>query len=109
MTEDELQTGLTDALRIAGWTWMHIIRSDHVTQGHSGFPDIIAGHERYPFVLAWELKDQRSHRTPDQYRWAIALGAAQGIDVRCIRPVDYDRALDVIIRGRHPRDVWAES
>lgn len=106
MTEDELLAGITDALTIAGWTWTHIIRSDRVTQGHAGLPDILAGHESRPFVLAWELKKIGGTLTHDQVRWLIALRGASGVDVRVIYPPDYDRALDVIIRGMHPRDVW---
>lgn len=106
MTEDDLLAGLADALTIAGWTWMHIIRSDGVTQGHAGFVDLIAGHEARPYVLAWELKGPTGRITPDQWRWMLALKGAAGVDVRVIKPDDYDRALDVIVRGRDPRDVW---
>lgn len=109
MTEADLLEGITDALTITGWTWMHIIRSDGVTQGHAGFVDLIAGHEARPFVLAWELKGPDGRISLEQFRWIAALRGAAGIDVRVIRPADYDRALDVIVRGHHPRDVWAEA
>lgn len=33
MSEAELLAGLTDALTLAGWRWMHIRRSDGVTVG----------------------------------------------------------------------------
>lgn len=108
MTEADLLTGLSEALEIAGWTWMHIIRSDGVTQGHAGFPDLIAGHEARPFLLAWELKGERGRISSDQFRWMIALRGSRDVDVRVIYPVDYDRALDVIVRGHHPKDVWPE-
>lgn len=106
MTEDELLAGLTDALTIAGWTWMHIIRSDGVTMGHAGFPDLVAGHEAQPFILAWELKAAGGRITTDQWRWMVALKGSRDVDVRVIRPADYDQALEVIVRGRDPRDVW---
>jgi len=108
MTEDELLTGLTDALTLAGWTWTHIIRSDGVTMGHAGLPDVLAGHEAVPFVLAWELKAESGRLTAEQFRWAIALRGSPSIDVRVIRPSDYDQALEVIIRRRDPRDVWPQ-
>lgn len=108
MSEADLLAGLTDALTISGWTWTHIIRSDRVTMGHPGLPDLIAGHEARPFVLAWELKALGGSLSHDQVRWLIALRGASGVDVRVIYPQDYDRALDVILRGSHPRDVWPE-
>lgn len=106
MTEDELLQGITDALTIAGWTWTHIIRSDGVTQGHAGLPDILAGHEARPFLLAWELKGDGGQPTHDQLRWLLALRGAAGVDARVIRPGDYDHALEVIIHGRYPQDVF---
>lgn len=106
MTEEELLVGITDALTIAGWTWMHILRSDHVTMGHAGFPDVVAAHPAQPFVLAWELKSQKGTISPEQWRWMQALGASRDVDVRVIRPADYDLALEVIVHGRQPRDVW---
>lgn len=108
MGEDDLLSGLAEALTMTGWIWMHIIRSDGVTQGNPGFVDIIAGHEAMPIVLAWELKGEGGRLTTDQWAWAIALKGAAGVDYRVIRPVDYDRALEVIVHRRLPRDVWPE-
>lgn len=106
MSEADLLQGLAEALELVGWTWMHIIRSDGVTQGHAGFVDLIAGHEARPYVLAWELKGEGGRLSHDQVRWLIALRGARDVDVRVIYPADYDRALDVIVHGRDPRDVW---
>lgn len=109
MTEEELLTGITDALSIAGWTWMHILRSDHVTMGRPGFPDVVAGHQVMPFILAWECKAELGTVTPGQWEWLLALKGAIGVDARVIRPSMYDDALEVILRRRHPRDVWGEG
>lgn len=105
MTEDELLEGLTDALTLAGWRWMHIRRSDNITVGQQGFPDIIAGHPERDYVLAWELKSREGIVMPDQAAWLIAL-RVPSIDARIIRPIDYDDALEVILRGRDPSEVF---
>lgn len=102
MTEDELQTGLIEALTIAGWRWTHIRRSDGVTMGSPGLPDLIACHPDRELVLAWELKDATRQATPDQAAWLTGM-AARPIDARLIRPADYDDALAVIVAGLTPR------
>lgn len=108
MTEDELMAGITEALGFGGWTWMHIRRSDGVTMGHEGFPDIIAAHPRRNLVLAWELKSENGQATPAQLRWLLALGGMTGMDVRVIRPRDYDTALHVILTDARPSQVeWS--
>lgn len=107
MTEEELLLGITLALTLGGWTWMHIIRSDGVTAGQAGFPDIIAAHDAVPFGLAWELKSATGSLTPDQLRWQVALRSVRWLDTRTIRPAQYDEALEVIIHKRYPDDVWA--
>jgi hypothetical protein len=108
MTERELLEALAEALELTGWTWMHIIRSDGVTQGDRGFPDLIAGKQGVDWMLAWELKSATGQPTADQLGWQLALRHS-GIDVRIVRPVDYDRALEVIVRGRDPREVWTDG
>lgn len=96
MTEDELMRGITDALTLAGWTWMHIIRSDGVTAGGEGFPDIVAYHPLRHLVILWELKGERTPITAAQASW-IANTAGLPIDSAIVRPVDYDAALDMIL------------
>lgn len=103
MTEDELLAGITEALGWGGWTWMHILRSDGVTMGLPGLPDIIAAHRQRGIVLAWELK---SHLSTEQIAWMLALENVCGVDYRIIRPEDYDRALDVIVKHYDPIEVW---
>lgn len=112
MTEAELLTGLTEALEIAGWRWTHIRRSDGITMGSPGLPDIIATHPSRDVVLAWELKDRRGQPTPDQVAWVVSL-RDRVVDARVIRPAEYDAALDIILGRagavRHavdPRDSW---
>ena len=94
MTEAELLQGLAEALEFTGWTWTHIIRSDGVTQGRGGIPDLLAGRTDRPFLLAWELKGDKGQLTPDQVAWMLVM-RVEGIDVRVIRPADYDKALEV--------------
>lgn len=96
MTEDELLLGITEALTIAGWRWTHIRRSDGVTVGNAGLPDIIAVHPDRDEVLAWELKSERGQLTPDQFGWIAGMNR-RTIDARVIKPRDYDDALNVIL------------
>lgn len=117
MTEDELLTGLTDAMTLAGWRWMHILRSDGVTVGSSGWPDLVAVHPDRPYVIAWELKGYRTPVTPDQAAWLAGL-RDRTVDARLVRPADYDQALNIIlgrttiapaedaIREIDPREAW---
>lgn len=105
MTEDELLDGITEALTLAGWRWTHIRRSDTITMGSSGLPDIIAAHVMRDDVLAWELKSAHGQLTPDQLGWLIVLGSK--VDARVIRPADYDKALEVIIGGKSPDEAFA--
>ena len=101
MTEDELLLGITQALELSGWRWTHIRRSDGVTVGASGLPDIIAAHPSRNIALAWELKTERGVLTPDQAAWQIVL-ADRRIDARIVRPSDYDEALRDIFGGAWP-------
>lgn len=101
MTEDQLQTGLIEALELGGWRWTHIRRSDGVTMGSPGLPDLLACHPDRDLVLAWELKDDRRQATPDQAAWLIGM-RDRVVDARLIRPADYDTALAVILRGFVP-------
>jgi hypothetical protein len=106
MTEDELLAGITEALTFGGWTWTHLIRSDGVTMGNAGLPDVIACHPERPWVLAWELKGERGVVSHDQLRWLLSLASVPGVDARVIRPSDYDRALGVILKGWPPYTTW---
>src|SRR5262245_60360552 len=111
MTEDELYAGITDALTLAGWRWLHMIRSDGVVTGTGaeGWPDIFAVHPARDQVLVWELKGDRGRPTLEQAAWISSLGAvaivqgARWLDVRVVYPDDYDVAVDLIL-GR--RDRW---
>lgn len=109
MSEDELLQGLTEALTLCGWRWMHIIRSDGVTAGSAGWPDLVAVHPDRDVVLAWELKGERGVVSGDQAAWLVGLRDRQ-VDARLVRPMDYDAALRVITapggRNLDPRDHW---
>lgn len=105
MTEDELLAGITEALTFSGWRWTHIRRSDGVTQGMAGLPDVIAARGDRELVLAWELKSARGVVSADQLAWLFAL-RSPSVDARIIRPRDYDAALDVILRGVDPIEAF---
>lgn len=106
MTEDELLLGIIEALGFGGWTYTHIRRSDGVTVGHPGLPDIIAAHPDRHLAIAWELKSDVGRLSPDQWRWQLALAEIPGVDCRVIRPIDYDRALRVILFGQTPAEAF---
>lgn len=96
MTEDELLTGITEALELAGWRWTHIRDSRGVTMGDVGLPDIIAVHESRGIVLAWELKSRTGQPTYEQLAWVREMAGAR-VDARVLRPADYDDALRLIL------------
>ena len=110
MTEDELLSGVTEAMTIAGWRWLHIRRSDRaITMGMRGFPDLIAVP---PGVAGWseralaiELKSNEGRVTTDQAAWLVGLAQA-GVTVAVVRPADYDRALRLILDGVSAQSLW---
>ncbi len=109
MTEDDLMTGLLDAMRLAGWRAMHIRRSDlALVMGAQGWPDIFAIPPRDGPALAIETKSQAGHLSTDQGAWLVRLLQA-GVTSAVVRPADYDRALDLILAGVSGRDDWAWS
>ena len=88
MTEDELLTGITDALTLGGWRWWHIRRSDRaLLMGHRGWPDVTA--VKAGRLLLLEAKTARGLVENDQWEWLGRLRSA-GIDARVVRPADYD-------------------
>ena len=105
MTEDELLTGLTDAMTLSGWWWMHVRRSDQaIIQGMQGFPDIFAVHPTRRQALAWELKSDKGQPTYEQHAWmhaiSLVVDGCPGVwDGRIVRPADYDAALGFVLRG----------
>ena len=101
MGEDDLLAGITEALTLSGWRWHHLIRSDGVTMGSAGLPDILAVHPSRGMALAWELKGTDGRPTGDQVAWIASFAAICGVDARIVWPADYDRALDYIL-GRSP-------
>ena len=114
MTEDELLSGIADALTITGATWVHH-RNSHaaITQGSPGLPDVLAivtcplvGRPR-TILLAWELKSRTGQLSPEQWTWYVGLAKVDGVDARIIRPGDYDAALSVIIQHMHPSIAFA--
>ena len=94
--EDAYLTGLIEAAYAGGWRIHHDRRSDlALTQGHPGFPDILAVHPGRGLAIAWEVKDQ-GHATQDQAGWLAALRAA-GIDARVIQPDAYDQCVELLL------------
>ena len=107
MTEDELQSGLLDAFKLAGWRYWHARRSDHALwQGHRGWPDITALPPRLDGpLLALELKGSNGALTEDQATWLALLHRA-GVTTAVIRPARYDRALGLILAGDSSAPSW---
>lgn len=100
MTEDELLTGITDALTLAGWRWFHVRRSDlAIVQGMQGWPDVFAVHPTRRLTLVLELKTDTGHLDLEQGLWFHALGQA-GHNPVVIRPAEYDRIVAVILDQR---------
>jgi len=104
-TEDEILEGLSDAMTLAGWRWVHIRRSDlALVQGMTGFPDLFAVHPTYG-GLALEVKAARGRESAEQAAWIILLRAA-GIPAAIVYPNDYDLCLELILGKRGAPDEW---
>jgi hypothetical protein len=101
MTEDELLTGLVEALRLTGWRLMHLGGDQRgMYRGDPGWPDLFAISSDHKRALAWECKDDRGQLSEGQWWWLLALGSAvDRLDVRVVRPADYDAALRYIVAG----------
>lgn len=100
MSEDELQTGITEALTLAGWRWFHIRRSDQaIIEGFQGWPDIFAVHPVRKLTLILELKAQDGRLSAEQGAWFSALGACHHNPI-VIRPTEYDDILRAILDDR---------
>lgn len=100
MTEDELLTGLMDALAAGGWLAVHHRRSDlAIIQGRVGWPDIAAVHAGRRLFVVIECKTERGRVDPEQERWLSALQDA-GVDARIVRPSDYDTIVEWLLGDR---------
>ena len=107
MSEDELLSGILDALKLAGWRYWHARRSDHALwQGDRGWPDVTAIPPRLNGpLLVLELKSLNGALTEDQARWLALLHRA-GVTTAVIRPARYNRALALILAGDSSRVAW---
>ena len=101
MLESELQTTITAAAELGGWTVAHFrpARTKHGwrTPGMyqaAGWPDLFM--VRAGVVLAWELKAS-TKVTDDQRRWLELLADVPNIDARVIRPADLDDCLVLLL------------
>ncbi len=101
MTEDELLTGVLDMMRLFRWRYVHYRNSKAaITQGHKGFPDIIAA--RPPRLVIVECKTQTGKLTPEQELWLTDLEVIRyekGIEVYVWRPCHWtDGSIEAILR-----------
>lgn len=72
--ESEFQRDVVATLRTLGYLATSIRRSDGVTIGDVGLPDVLAVHPITGAFLALELKaDPRRHATPAQVEWLVAF------------------------------------
>src|SRR5262245_15635934 len=108
MTEDDLLTGLIDAMSLAGWRAMHVRRSDLAeVMGDQGWPDIAATPPNVGQgpLLVIECKAAQGRVTTDQAAWLVAL-MQTGATAAIVRPAEYDRALGLILAGNSDRTAW---
>jgi hypothetical protein len=101
MSEDELLSGLIEALGLAGYWVHHDRRSDLAVQmGASGFPDIVAIHpDPSKPNVAIECKSETGRLTADQEVWIEAF-RTDGWIATVIRPSGYDAAIAWIFGDR---------
>jgi hypothetical protein len=107
LTEDELLSGILDAMRLAGWRFWHARRSDHaIWQGDRGWPDVTALPPRGDGpLLVIECKAANGSLTEEQGRW-LALLYRAGVTTAIVRPTRYDRALGLILAGDSTKEAW---
>ena len=92
MTERQLQDGIIDAATQRGWLCYHTHQS---VNSEAGFPDLVM--VRSGRLLVWELKKQGESPTVAQQRWLDEFAGCAGLDVRVVRPADYDDALAALV------------
>jgi hypothetical protein len=107
MSEDQLLTGLLDAMKLSGWRYWHARRSDHALwQGHRGWPDVTALPPKLDGpLLVIECKAANGALTEEQGQWLALLHRA-GITTAVVRPSRYDRALGLILAGDSSQAAW---
>lgn len=106
MTEDDLLVGLVQGALVSGWRVWHARRSDRaVVMGTQGWPDITALPPKAGPLLVIECKSDHGAVTADQAQWLVGLSRA-GVTAGVVRPVDYDRALALILDGNSRAESW---
>lgn len=96
MSERRFQAVIVSALRFRGWTVWTVPNMRLTT---AGLPDILAVHEGWPMLLAWEIKTVVGRATVKQRAALAALGAVPGIDARIVRPSTWPALRDALDRG----------
>lgn len=86
MPEHELLDCVTTGLRQRGYVVWHVADSRLMA---AGLPDIVAIKPGCPLLL-WELKTATGRLRPCQRSTLAALARATGVDVRVVRPSDWD-------------------
>lgn len=101
--ESAFRADVIATLRTLGYLATAIRRSDGVTIGDTGLPDVIAVHPQSGALLVLELKaDPYRHATPAQYDWlnAFAVYRRHGVTppyapaadiARVVRPADWPK------------------
>jgi len=94
-SEEEFQAKIVKAAKLLGWK-VHAERTSlsksgrflTAVQGHIGFPDLVLARDRT--LAMWELKSQKGRVRPEQREWIDVLSGISNIDVRVLRPTDWD-------------------
>lgn len=105
-TEAEWQATVIDYAHLTGWRVAHFrpAKTERgwrtaVSADGKGFPDLtLVRRGRLIFV---ELKAERGRLTPEQIEWltaleVCALARAEGLEVYCWRPSDWDAVREVL-------------
>lgn len=88
MTEDQLQTAITDLAEWCGFRWFHDVDS---RKNKSGFPDLVLVHNRTGRTIFVELKSATGKLRPEQGPWLQTLGLRN--EVYLWRPADWTSGL----------------
>ena len=84
--EQRFQAQVIKEARERGWFAFHCFDSRFATG--SGFPDLVL--TKGGRIAFWELKSQKGIIRPEQEGWMTELDKHGGVDVKFLRPADWD-------------------
>jgi hypothetical protein len=89
------QRCVTDLCDVLGLPWYH---ANQPQRDRGGFPDLVI--VQPPFLRLWELKSQRGRLRPGQAMFLEELARCDRLDVRVLRPGDWQAVVQALTQPR---------